>query len=233
MHTHSHLWPQSPAVHPHNLNTSLCSYQSFLHICICVLRLPFCFFFLRCPHPISSAFVLLSRVALPVLFWCTHSTEPKAGSYICMICVHPVPAGAAAGCWKKLPPLSNVCCSLGSPSAHQSCRDSCSQQQFYTPLSCKPDILLLFLYWTMEGGTLGISPHASVVLLSVLVRVLLLWTDTMTNTTLIRTTFNWDWITGSKVQSIIIQAGAWQTSRQAWSWRGWEFYIYIWGLLVE
>jgi hypothetical protein len=28
--------------------------------------------------------------------------------------------------------------------------------------------------------------------------------------TLIRTTFNWDWLTGSKVQSIVIKVGAWQ-----------------------
>jgi hypothetical protein len=29
-------------------------------------------------------------------------------------------------------------------------------------------------------------------------------------TPIIRTTFNWDWLTGSEVQSIIIKAGAWQ-----------------------
>jgi hypothetical protein len=46
--------------------------------------------------------------------------------------------------------------------------------------------------------------------LGVLVRVLLLWTDTLTKATLIRTTFNWDWLTGSEIQSIIIKAGAWQ-----------------------
>jgi hypothetical protein len=31
----------------------------------------------------------------------------------------------------------------------------------------------------------------------------------MTKATLIRTTFNWDWVTGSEVQSII-KVGAWQ-----------------------
>jgi hypothetical protein len=41
-------------------------------------------------------------------------------------------------------------------------------------------------------------------------RVLLLWTDTMNKATLIRTTFNWGWLTGSEVQSIIIKVGAWQ-----------------------
>ena len=43
-----------------------------------------------------------------------------------------------------------------------------------------------------------------------LVRVLLLWTDTMTKAILIKTTFNWDWLTGSEVQSFIIKVGAWQ-----------------------
>jgi hypothetical protein len=44
----------------------------------------------------------------------------------------------------------------------------------------------------------------------VLVRDLLLCTDTMTKATLIRTIFNWDWLTGSEVQFIIIKAGTWQ-----------------------
>jgi len=32
----------------------------------------------------------------------------------------------------------------------------------------------------------------------------------MTKASLIRTTFNWGWLTGSEVQSIIIRMGAWQ-----------------------
>jgi hypothetical protein len=32
----------------------------------------------------------------------------------------------------------------------------------------------------------------------------------MTKATLIRITFNWGWLTGSEVQSIIIKAGTWQ-----------------------
>jgi hypothetical protein len=32
----------------------------------------------------------------------------------------------------------------------------------------------------------------------------------VTKATLIRTTFNWGWLTGSEVRSIIIQAGTWQ-----------------------
>jgi hypothetical protein len=32
----------------------------------------------------------------------------------------------------------------------------------------------------------------------------------MTKAARIRTTFNWGWLTGSGVQSIIIKAGAWQ-----------------------
>jgi hypothetical protein len=47
-------------------------------------------------------------------------------------------------------------------------------------------------------------------LVSVLVRVLLLWTDTMTKASLVKTTFNWGWLTGSEVQSIIIKMGTWQ-----------------------
>jgi hypothetical protein len=43
---------------------------------------------------------------------------------------------------------------------------------------------------------------------TVLVRVLLQLTDTMTKSTLIRTTFNWGWLIGLEVQSIIIKAGA-------------------------
>jgi hypothetical protein len=32
----------------------------------------------------------------------------------------------------------------------------------------------------------------------------------MTKATLIRTTFNWGWLTGSEIQSIIIKVKAWQ-----------------------
>jgi hypothetical protein len=38
----------------------------------------------------------------------------------------------------------------------------------------------------------------------------------MTKATLIKTTFNWGWLTGSEVQSIIIMAGSMAASRQAW-----------------
>ena len=48
-----------------------------------------------------------------------------------------------------------------------------------------------------------------------LVRVLLLWTDTMIKAILIRTNFNWGWLTNSEVQSIIIMAGSMAASRQA------------------
>jgi hypothetical protein len=34
----------------------------------------------------------------------------------------------------------------------------------------------------------------------------------MTNATLIKTTCNWGWLTGSEFQFIIIKAGAWQHS---------------------
>jgi hypothetical protein len=32
----------------------------------------------------------------------------------------------------------------------------------------------------------------------------------MTKASFLRTTFNWGWLTGSEVQTIIIKAGAWQ-----------------------
>jgi hypothetical protein len=32
----------------------------------------------------------------------------------------------------------------------------------------------------------------------------------MTKVTLIKTAFNWDWLTGLEVQSIIIKVGTWQ-----------------------
>jgi hypothetical protein len=32
----------------------------------------------------------------------------------------------------------------------------------------------------------------------------------MTKVSLIKTTFNWGWLTGSEIQSIIIKVGAWQ-----------------------
>ena len=44
----------------------------------------------------------------------------------------------------------------------------------------------------------------------VLVRDLLLCTDTMTKATLIRTIFNWGWCAGSEIQSSIIKVGTCQ-----------------------
>jgi hypothetical protein len=37
----------------------------------------------------------------------------------------------------------------------------------------------------------------------------------MTKATLIRTTFNWSWLTVAEVQSIIIKAGSMEAPRQA------------------
>jgi hypothetical protein len=48
----------------------------------------------------------------------------------------------------------------------------------------------------------------------------------MTKATLKRT-FNWGWLTGSEVQSIIIKPGTMAASRQAWCRRSQEFYIFI------
>jgi hypothetical protein len=47
-------------------------------------------------------------------------------------------------------------------------------------------------------------------MVSYLVRVYLLWTDTVTKATLIKTTFKWGWFRGSEVQSGIIKVGTWQ-----------------------
>jgi hypothetical protein len=38
----------------------------------------------------------------------------------------------------------------------------------------------------------------------------------MTIASLIKDKFNWSWLTGSKVQSIIFKAGSMTASRQAW-----------------
>jgi hypothetical protein len=54
----------------------------------------------------------------------------------------------------------------------------------------------------------------------------------MTKATLIRTTFNWGWLTGSKVQSIIIKAGTWLHPGRHGA-GGAEFYIFIRRLLKE
>jgi hypothetical protein len=43
----------------------------------------------------------------------------------------------------------------------------------------------------------------------------LLLTDTMAKAALIRTTFNWGWLTGSEVQSIIFKGGSIAAARQA------------------
>jgi hypothetical protein len=57
----------------------------------------------------------------------------------------------------------------------------------------------------------------------------------MTNISLIKkTTFNWGWLTGSEVQSIIIKVGAWQYPGRHGAGRAESsFYIFIQRLLVE
>jgi hypothetical protein len=75
--------------------------------------------------------------------------------------------------------------------------------------------VLTFLLRTLVGGSSFCKTwkwrffiqHMSLVLFGI--RVLLLWTDTITKATLIRT-FTWSWLTDSEVQSIIIKVGAWQ-----------------------
>jgi hypothetical protein len=48
----------------------------------------------------------------------------------------------------------------------------------------------------------------------------------MIKETLISTTVNWSWLTGSEVQSIIIKAGSWQHLGRHGA-EGAEFYIFI------
>jgi hypothetical protein len=48
----------------------------------------------------------------------------------------------------------------------------------------------------------------------------------MMKATLIRTTFTWDWLTGSEVQSIII-VGAWQSPGRHDAGGAGELYIFI------
>ena len=53
---------------------------------------------------------------------------------------------------------------------------------------------------SLSTGCLILQP-----MVYVLLTVLLLWTETMAKATLTRTTFNWGWLTGLEVQSIIWQ----------------------------
>jgi hypothetical protein len=54
----------------------------------------------------------------------------------------------------------------------------------------------------------------------------------MTKVTLIRTTFNWSWLTGPEVQSIIIKAGAKQCPGRYGAGTA-EFCICIWSVVEE
>jgi len=60
---------------------------------------------------------------------------------------------------------------------------------------------------TETWGPLKFTGHPIV---NVLLRVILLLTDIISKVTLIKTTFNWGWLTGSEVQLITIKVGTWQ-----------------------
>jgi len=49
----------------------------------------------------------------------------------------------------------------------------------------------------------------------------------VTKATLIKTTFNWGWLSGSEVQSIIIKAGTWQHPGRCGTRGAESFYIFI------
>jgi hypothetical protein len=70
---------------------------------------------------------------------------------------------------------------------------------------------------------------------SVLVRVLLLWTDTMTKASLIKKKNNIYLGLAYRFRGSVHyhQRGSMAVSRQAWHRRSWEFYVFIQRLLVE
>jgi hypothetical protein len=72
------------------------------------------------------------------------------------------------------------------------------------PAPCISVLQILPLMW-------GFCHNYSQMMMMILVKVFLLWTDTMTKATLISTS-NWGWLTGSEVKFIIIKAGTWQHS---------------------
>ena len=80
--------------------------------------------------------------------------------------------------------------------------------------------------WTAVGGLVKISWKVGFS-----VSVLLLWTDTTTKETLVRTIFNWGWLTGSEVH--YHQGGNRTASREAWCRSCWESYIFFGRLLAE
>jgi hypothetical protein len=49
----------------------------------------------------------------------------------------------------------------------------------------------------------------------------------MVKATHIKETFNWNWLTVSEVQSIIIMTRSMGTSKQAWCWKNQEFFVLI------
>jgi len=49
----------------------------------------------------------------------------------------------------------------------------------------------------------------------------------MTKASLLRTTFNWGWLTGSEVQSITIKAGTWQHPSRHGAGRSEVLYLHL------
>ena len=116
-------------------------------------------------------------------------------------------------CWRKcftvevgfeaLPNVEESVCSLAFFGWRcRTNRSSCSMLAWTLPCSCLDDNGMNF--WACKP-----NPTECVIYKSCLghcLRVLLLWTDTMTEATLLRTTFNWGWLTCLEAQSIMIKA---------------------------
>jgi hypothetical protein len=112
--------------------------------------------------------------------------------------------------------------------------NSCSHSKYYSHWVIPPPFFL-DSYWvrlrpcpavdllsdgeeeTRQSNNMGLIPLSQMrkhrlwelISVSVLVRVLLLWTDTMTKATLIRTTIHWGWLTGSEVQLLSSWGDTW------------------------
>ena len=64
-------------------------------------------------------------------------------------------------------------------------------------------LLWLLVHNFLQNSVIPLMEHPCTLHCLDLVRVLLLWADTITKDTLISTTFNWGWVKGSEIQSII------------------------------
>ena len=130
-----------------------------------------------------------------------HGDSKKSFSLICLLPrkskVPPLSPCPAIGHWHLYLPTRAYWGQGPSASYRQTCKFLCD-----------------FRSWINKNST-RTNPQHWRVSITVLVRILLLWTDTITKANLIRTTFNWGCLTGLEVQFIIIKfiiikVGTWQ-----------------------